>query len=51
MAAITEDDIEQAILQILENGELGYEIIRCSPEVQNKDNLKQEREEETHTKP
>ena len=39
MAAITEDDIEQAILQILENGELGYEIIRCSPDVENKDNL------------
>lgn len=38
MAAITEDDIEQAILQILEKGELGYEIIRCSPDVENKDN-------------
>ena len=36
---IKEDDIEQAILQLLGTGGFGYDIIHCSPDVDKKDNL------------
>ena len=39
MAAITEDDIEQAILNLLETDGFSYDIIRCSPDVEKRDDL------------
>ena len=36
---ITEDRIEQAILQLLETDGFGYDIIHCSPDVDKKDDL------------
>ena len=36
---ITEDDIEQSLLQILEGGEFKYNIIRCNANPQTKENL------------
>lgn len=36
---ITEDDIEVSLLNILKDDDLGYNIIRCDPSKENKENL------------
>lgn len=36
---ITEDDIEVSLLNILKSDDLGYNIIRCDPSKENKENL------------
>ena len=36
---ITEDDIEVSLLNILKEDDLGYNIVRCDPGKENKENL------------
>ena len=38
-SSISEDDIEQAILQMLESPEFGYEVVRCNPSPEKMDVL------------
>lgn len=36
---ISEDDIEQAILEKLNNEEFGYDVLRCNPDPSQMENL------------